>query len=126
MVLKQDTGEKVSAIKSIPSKWSYTAGGNSDGSSDYGLMIWLAALGGAGPISATGSPIASVTVADHQWNLCQISSFDGDLKAFYTYLGSSQGFSSSQYVTSIGAGTEPFVGTNALMKTSGHSVALNV
>ncbi|KFZ02337.1 hypothetical protein V501_09606 [Pseudogymnoascus sp. VKM F-4519 (FW-2642)] len=161
VVLKQDTGKKVSAIKSIPSKWTYTytgtgivanvaydlftsssAGGNSDGSSDYELMIWLAAIGGAGPISATGSPIASVTVAGYKWNLwyglngnmkvysfvaaSQITSFSGDLKAFYTYLVASQGFSSSQYVTSIGAGTEPFVGTNAVMKTSGYSVALNV
>ncbi|KFY40072.1 hypothetical protein V494_03683 [Pseudogymnoascus sp. VKM F-4513 (FW-928)] len=160
VVLTQDTGKQVSAIQSIPSKWSYTytgtgvvanvaydlfssasAGGNSDGSSDYEIMIWLAAIGGAGPISSTGSAIASVTVAGQQWNLwyglngsmkvysfvaaSQIESFSGDLKEFYTYLVASQGFSDSQYVTSIGAGTEPFVGTDAVMTVSGYSVALN-
>lgn len=105
-------------------------------------MIWLAAIGGAGPISSTSSAIASVTVAGHEWNLwyglngsmkvysfvaaSEVNSFDGDLLEFYTYLVSSQGFSDAQYITSIGAGTEPFVGTDAVMATSGYSVALNV
>ncbi|ELR06569.1 hypothetical protein GMDG_08042 [Pseudogymnoascus destructans 20631-21] len=114
MVLKQDTGEKVSAIKSIPSKWSYTYTGTGIVANvAYNLLEPVVRL-------QRLLKVYSFVAAS------QISSFDGDLKAFYTYLGSSQGFSSSQYVTSIGAGTEPFVGTNALMKTSGHSVALNV
>ncbi|KAL5346873.1 hypothetical protein ACLOAV_008016 [Pseudogymnoascus australis] len=162
IVVTQDTGHQVSAIQSIPSKWTWaytagtgvvanvaydifsstTAGGNSDGSSDYEIMIWLAAIGGAGPISSTSSAIASVTVAGHEWDLwyglngsmkvysfvaaSEVNSFDGDLLEFYTYLVSSQGFSDAQYITSIGAGTEPFVGTDAVMATSGYSVALNV
>ena len=58
-------------------------------------MIWLAALGGAGPISATGSPIATVTLAGSSWKLftgkngattvfsfvasSEVKSFKGDL-----------------------------------------------
>ncbi|KFX95869.1 hypothetical protein V495_08757 [Pseudogymnoascus sp. VKM F-4514 (FW-929)] len=161
VVVTQSTGYQVSAIKSIPSKWDYTytgtgmvadvaydifssstAGGNSDGSSDYEIMIWLAAIGGAGPISATGSVIDTPTIAGKQWNLyyglngnmkvysfvapSQVNSFSGDLKEFYTYLVASQGYSASQYITSIGAGTEPFIGTDAVMKTSGYSVVVNV
>lgn len=105
-------------------------------------MIWLAALGGAGPISDTGSVIDTPTVAGQQWNLyyglngsmkvysfvapSQVGSFEGDLKEFYTYLVASQGFSDSQYIKSLGAGTEPFVGTDAVMTTTGYSVAINL
>lgn len=32
-------------------------------------MIWLSAIGGAGPISATGSSIATVTIAGASWKL---------------------------------------------------------
>ena len=95
-------------------------------------MIWLAALGGAGPISSTGSTIATPTIDGVSWKLysgpngattvysfvasSEVTSFSGDIKAFFTYLINSQGFSSSQYLTSIGAGTEPFTGklTNSL------------
>jgi xyloglucan-specific endo-beta-1,4-glucanase len=105
-------------------------------------MIWLAALGGAGPISATGSVIATPTIAGVKWNLyyglngsmkvysfvasSQVTSFSGDLKLFFTYLATSQGYSTSQYITSIGAGTEPFIGTSAVMTTSAYSVVINL
>lgn len=96
------------------------------GSNEYEIMIWLAALGGAGPISSTGSPIATPTIDGVTWNLfsgpngamtvysfvaqSQASSFSGDLLDFFEYLESSQGYPSSQYLLSIGAGTEPFTG----------------
>lgn len=32
-------------------------------------MIWLAALGGAGPISSTGSAIATVSLGGYSWYL---------------------------------------------------------
>jgi xyloglucan-specific endo-beta-1,4-glucanase len=41
------------------------------GSAEYEIMIWLAALGGAGPISATGKEIATVTLAGKSWKLYQ-------------------------------------------------------
>jgi xyloglucan-specific endo-beta-1,4-glucanase len=89
-------------------------------------MIWLATLGGAGPISSTGSPIAAPTIAGFSWKLykgpngsmtvysfvamSQVTSFSGDLLLFIKYLESSWSYPSSQYVKSIGAGTEPFKG----------------
>ncbi|KUL89489.1 hypothetical protein ZTR_04382 [Talaromyces verruculosus] len=39
------------------------------GSAELEIMIWLAALGGAGPISSTGPPIATPTIAGTTWNL---------------------------------------------------------
>lgn len=96
------------------------------GSNEYEIMIWLAALGGAGPISSTGSPVATPTIDGVTWKLfsgpngattvysfvaeSETSNFSGDLLNFYKYLESSQGFPSSQYLLSIGAGTEPFTG----------------
>ena len=96
----------------------------SGGSNEYEIMIWLAALGGAGPISSTGSTIATPTIAGSTWKLyygsngvnevysfvaeSEIDSFSADLNDFLTYLTSSQGLSTSQYLTSVGAGTEPF------------------
>jgi xyloglucan-specific endo-beta-1,4-glucanase len=111
------------------------------GSDEYEIMIWLAALGGAGPISSTGSPISTPTVAGVSWKLyyglngsmkvysfvasSQVTSFSGDLKAFFTYLASSQGYPTSQYLVSVGAGTEPFTGSNAVLTVSAYSVVIN-
>ena len=121
---------------------SSTAGG----SNEYEIMVWLAALGGAGPISSTygadgsATPVATVTVAGHSWKLYKgpngsttvysfvasstVNSFSGDLMDFFEYLTSSQGLSKSQYLTSIGAGTEPFTGSNAKFTASGYSAVV--
>ena len=96
------------------------------GSNEYEIMIWLAALGGAGPISSTGSAVATVTIDGVSWKLfsgpngsttvysfvatSETTSFSGDILNFFKYLESNHGFSSSQYLKSIGAGTEPFTG----------------
>ncbi|KAI1426272.1 family 12 glycosyl hydrolase [Xylaria sp. FL1777] len=152
----QTTAKQLSAISSIPTTWKYTYTGSNmvadvaydiftsssaSGSSEYEIMVWLAALGGAGPISSTGSPIATPTIAGVSWKLyegyngamhvfsfvasSQVTSFSGDLKAFFSYLNTNNGMSTSQYITSLGAGTEPFVGSNAVLTTSGYSVAIN-
>jgi xyloglucan-specific endo-beta-1,4-glucanase len=90
-------------------------------------MVWLGSLGGAGPISSTGStPLATPTIAGTTWKLFKgpngdttvfsfiapsnIASFNGDLKGFFNYLTTSQGVSTSNVVTSLQAGTEPFIG----------------
>lgn len=89
-------------------------------------MIWLAAYGGAGPISSTGSAIATVTIAGYSWKVYSgpngdttvysfvatstITSFNGDLNLFFKYLTSNQGVSTSMVATSLQAGTEPFTG----------------
>ncbi len=104
-------------------------------------MVWLAALGGAGPISSTGSPVATPTIAGVSWKLyegyngamhvfsfvasSQVTNFSGDLKSFLSYLTTNNGMSTSQYVTSLGAGSEPFVGSNAVLTTTGYSISVN-
>ena len=93
----------------------------------YEIMVWLGAYGGAGPISTTGStPIATPTIAGTTWKLFKgpngdvtvfsfvapssIGDFSADLKLFFNYLTASQGVSTSNVVTSLQAGTEPFSG----------------
>lgn len=49
--------------------------GNS-GAQAYEVMIWLAAYGGAGPISATGNPVATTSLAGTQWKLYDVSVSD--------------------------------------------------
>lgn len=111
-------------------------------------MIWLAAIGGAGPISSaynadgTAKIVATTTIGGHKFNLykgpngsttvfsflpasVQIADFNGDVNAFFQYLSQNQGLSSSQYLISLGAGTEPTSGSNAKFTTSGYSVVIN-
>ncbi|KAF3357771.1 Fructan 6-exohydrolase [Verticillium dahliae VDG1] len=138
----QAPAARVSAVASIPSKWqwSYTGTGVV-ANPEYEVMIWLAALGGAGPISATGKPIATVTISGVSWQLYkgahsqmtvfsfvatkQQTNYSGDVADFIKYLAASQGLPRSQCLYSIGAGTEPFVGTNAKFDTTGYSVSLS-
>jgi xyloglucan-specific endo-beta-1,4-glucanase len=109
------------------------------GSAEYEIMIWLAAIGGAGPISATGQPIATVTLAGNSWKLYngkngqmnvfsfvaagEVKNFKGDLMEFANYLTSKQGMPKSQILQSVGAGTEPFSGNNAVLTTSAYSMS---
>ncbi|KAK5126163.1 hypothetical protein LTR08_005026 [Meristemomyces frigidus] len=113
----------------------------------YEIMIWLGRLGTAGPIAssydAAGDPvsIASTTVAGYTFDLYKgsngiqtatysfvatqnITSFSGDINDFLTYLVSDQSFDSSQYLVSIGAGTEAFTGSNAVFTTTAFSIAI--
>lgn len=78
-------------------------------------MVWLAALGGAGPISSTGKTIATVNISGSEWDVwvgpngqmtvysfvakSTMNKYDGDLLDFFKYLKTVQ------------AGTEPFIGT---------------
>lgn len=93
-------------------------------------MIWLAALGGAGPISynynAEGAvPVTTgIEIAGQKWNLYKgsnapqtvfsfvaeetVGGFKGDLVAFLQYLEKEEGVGGSQILTYIGAGTEAF------------------
>jgi xyloglucan-specific endo-beta-1,4-glucanase len=103
-------------------------------------MIWLGSLGGAGPISSTGSTIATPNIGGVSWNLytgshsqmtvfsfvapSNIGSFSGDLTDFTDYLRANQGLSGDQIVQTIGAGTEPFIGENAVFTTESYSVSV--
>lgn len=121
---------------------------NSAGGSNVNeIMVWLANFN-AGPISfnydAQGSPVPvakSVSLAGHTWNVYSgsngannvfsflptsgtITSFSGDLKVFLTWLTQNQGLSTSQFLVTAQAGTEPTSGS-ATLTTSAYSLAIN-
>jgi len=156
-VVSQTTGYIISSISTIQSTWNWSYTGSNivadvaydiftsssaTGSDEYEIMIWIAALGGAGPISATGSTIATPTIAGTSWKLyyglngatkvfsfvaaSEVTSFSADLKLFLTYLVGNEGFSASQYMKSIGAGSEPFTGSSAVLTTSAYSTVINL
>ncbi|KAF1942934.1 endoglucanase A precursor [Clathrospora elynae] len=143
----------LSAIKTLPSTWSWSyagadivadvsydlfTGSTATGAEEYEVMIWLAGLGGAGPISATGQPVATVTLEGQSWKLYngkngqvnvfsfvaekQVTNFKGDLMVFFSYLTSKQGVPKTQILQSVGAGTEPFSGSNAKLSVSAYSL----
>ncbi|KZV69601.1 glycoside hydrolase family 12 protein [Peniophora sp. CONT] len=112
----------------------------SGGKAEYEIMVWLTNHN-AGPISynynAAGNPVAiksSITVAGYTWNLYKgsngsnvvysflptsgtLNTFNGDLKAFFTYLINNEGFSSAQYLNTFQAGTEATSGSGTFTTT---------
>lgn len=103
-------------------------------------MVWLAAIGGAGPISSTGSPVATPSIADTTWSLyegtngdttvysfvanSEVEDFDGDLNDFFTYLVDKEGVDDSLYITKLQAGTEPFTGNDAVFTTTEYTITV--
>lgn len=153
-VVTKVTQKAISSITSLPSTWTWNytgsniianvaydifTGATATGSAQYEVMIWLAALGGAGPISSTGSAIATVTVAGKQFKLYKgpngqmtvfsfvavspINSFNGNLNEFLVYLRGNQGLPGSQILQSVGAGSEPFSGSNAVLTTTAYTLS---
>ncbi|EMF15689.1 glycoside hydrolase family 12 protein [Sphaerulina musiva SO2202] len=155
------SGKQISKISSMPSvwQWSYSGSGliadvaydiftssSATGSEEFEIMIWLAALGGAGPISSTygangkPTPVGSITIGGVAFDLYkgpngsmtvfsfvarqQVKSFNADIKQFFQYLVKAQGYKDSQYLISAGAGTEPFEGTNAVFTTTKYSFSI--
>ncbi|KAJ3712119.1 glycoside hydrolase family 12 protein [Lentinula guzmanii] len=119
------------------------------GSATNEIMIWLANYN-AGPISSSynsagqPNPVATgISLAGHTWNLYSgsnganavwsflpstsgttITSFNGDIKTFFAYLISHEGLSTSQYLTTLQAGTEATSGS-ATLTTTAYSVVIN-
>ncbi|KAF2769136.1 concanavalin A-like lectin/glucanase [Teratosphaeria nubilosa] len=156
------TSTKLSAISSLKTTWDWSYSGDpqtadvawdlftsstSGGVSENEVMVWMAAIGDAGPISSSygsdGSPtaIGSTTVNGHTFNLYkgtnggttvysflpssgEIKSWSGDIYPFFTYLIDSEGFSSSQYLTVFEAGTEATIGSDAVFSVSAYSAAI--
>ncbi|RLN44630.1 hypothetical protein BBJ29_001170 [Phytophthora kernoviae] len=151
---------QLSGIKSIPSTMEYEVSykgtvvadvaydlfttskpAGEDTVKEFEIMIWLAAIGGAGPISSTGSAIEKTTIAGNEFSVYsgpngdmmvysfvadkQINSFDGDLMEFFNYLVKSQKFDPKQYLFKVECGTEPFVGTDVKMTVSKYSAVVN-
>ncbi|KAG6008090.1 hypothetical protein E4U21_004971 [Claviceps maximensis] len=152
-----NVNRRLSDVKSIPSRWSWSYSGSNlvadvaydlwlapalGAANKYEIMVWLAALGGAAPISTTGrTPIATVQIAGSAWHLFKgpngdttvfsfvaagnINNFNGDLNLFFKYLTSSQGVPTSSVVTSLQAGTEPFTGQNAVFRSTVCSISIS-
>lgn len=150
----QFTAKTLSSITSIDSTWDWSysttdivadvaydmfLSSTADGDDEYEIMVWLAALGGAGPISSTGSAIATTTINGVTFKLYSgpngsmtvysfvaestTTAFSGDMLDFFTYLIDNEGLSSSLYLIDVQAGTEPFTGS-ATLTTSKYSVAV--
>lgn len=119
------------------------------GKEEYELMVWLANIN-AGPISSNynsaGSPVpiaSNIKLAGQTWDLFkgpngdmtvfsflptggkQVKSFKGDVNDFLKYLTKNQGLSASQYLKSVGAGTEPTLGENAVFTTDKYEVKVS-
>ncbi|KAI9650579.1 hypothetical protein NHQ30_000597 [Ciborinia camelliae] len=121
--------------------WDIFTAATAGGTNEYEIMIWLAALGGALPIGYESGALATATIAGHSFKLysgpngdttvysfvatSSVTSFSGDVKLFLTYLTTNQGWSASQYINVLEAGTEPFTGTGANYTVSAYSVAIN-
>ncbi|RLN44649.1 hypothetical protein BBJ29_001169 [Phytophthora kernoviae] len=148
---------QLSSVSSIPTTIKYTVtysgtivadvsydlftSSTSTGDNEFEIMIWLAALGGAGPISSTGSAIDTTTIAGNSFSVysgtngdttvysfvasSEIDSFSGDLMDFFTYLMDSQSFDSSQYLNTVQCGTEPFTGEDVTLTVSSFSAVVN-
>ncbi|KAF2161047.1 glycoside hydrolase family 12 protein [Zasmidium cellare ATCC 36951] len=156
------TATQIGSISSLSSSWTWDYQGSNliadvaydlftssspTGDEEFELMVWLAAIGGAGPISSTydaqgnPTPIGTATIAGTTWSVykgpngqmtvysfvapSQVTNFSGDLKDFYAWLVSNDGFSESQYLISAGAGTEAFEGTDAVFTTSAYSLVIS-
>ncbi|KAF1844302.1 glycoside hydrolase family 12 protein [Cucurbitaria berberidis CBS 394.84] len=153
-VVTKISQKAISSIKALPSTWSWAYSGSSvianvsfdlftsstaAAKAEYEVMIWVAALGGAGPISFDGKPIATITLAGSSWRLFkgkngdvnvfsfvavnEVRNFKGDLMEFLNYLINKQGLPKTQILQSVGAGTEPFSGSNAKLTVSGYTLS---
>ncbi|KAI9998789.1 hypothetical protein PInf_003380 [Phytophthora infestans] len=144
-------------VKSIPSTMSYKVkysgkvvadvaydlftSSTAKGEKEFEIMIWLAAIGGAGPISSTGKALATTTIAGTEWSVYsgpngqmmvysfvaskQVENFEGDLMEFFNYLVKSHSFKTSQYLIKVECGTEPFIGKDVTMTVSKYSATVN-
>ncbi|KAJ9138673.1 hypothetical protein NKR23_g8316 [Pleurostoma richardsiae] len=115
-------------------------GASAGGGEQYEVMVWLDAVGGAYPISTSKSVVATATIGGAAYDLYQgahsgntvytfvaqstMQDYSTDLLDFLTYLVDNQGLPSSQYLLSVGAGTEAFIGSNAVFTTSAYTCSV--
>ncbi|KAJ5497986.1 Glycoside hydrolase family 12 [Penicillium expansum] len=139
------TPQILSTVKSLKSAWTWSYSNTNivadvaydlflsstpTGSEEYEIMVWLAAIGGAGPISSTGKTIATVSLNGVEWDVwvgpngnmtvysfvakSAVTNFGGDLLYFFNYLSQNHGLPTDKYLKTVQAGTEPFIGTAEL------------
>lgn len=102
----------------------------------YEIMIWLAGIGGAGPISKTKYPLRTVKIGSTYFDLYKgyppglitysfvpvkggiLQEFQGNLFPFLFYLKQHGMLPGDAKLATIGAGTEPFEGSGTFVTTS--------
>jgi xyloglucan-specific endo-beta-1,4-glucanase len=128
--------------------WDLFTSSSSGGSHAYEIMIWLAAYGGTQPIAASynsaGKAVSvnsftekSVTYdlykgTNSGWTVLSfvpasstVNSYSGNLMDFINFLVDNDYLPSSQYLTTLQAGTEATSGT-AVFTTSSYTVAIDL
>jgi xyloglucan-specific endo-beta-1,4-glucanase len=114
------------------------------GQASYEVMIWLATLGGAFPMSYTNEAIATFTIAGTSFHLykgphgghgastiftfvadSEQSSYSGNLLEFIYYLVENEGVSPNLHLQSVGAGMEAFTGSDVKFQTSSYAMSIN-
>ncbi|KAI7860483.1 family 12 glycoside hydrolase [Circinella umbellata] len=144
--------KQLSSISSIPFKWNWTYKGDNlitdvafdlwtaptvDGDLEFEIMIWLAAIGGAGPL---GNQVGTFDYGGTSWKLYEgsngsqtvysfiagntIEKLSSDALPFLQHLVKSGYIAGSQYLRDIQAGTEPFIGSNAVFETTAYTVTV--
>lgn len=81
------------------------------------MTSYLDSLLTSAPIRKDGSTNVYSFVATSQ-----VTSFDADIMAFYDYLITYEGVSSSSCLITFEAGTEPFTGTSAVLSSNYYAV----
>lgn len=153
----------LSAVSTIPSTWKWTYTGDQNLIADVAydmftadaltsdlkieVMVWLAQIGGAGPISYTygadgrPTPWQKVNIGGKDWDVFkgpnnqltvysflppqEIREYQGDMKEFFSWLISLGEIPDWQILRSVGAGTEPFEGSNAVFSVLEYSASVN-
>ncbi|KAK3067074.1 hypothetical protein LTR53_016265 [Teratosphaeriaceae sp. CCFEE 6253] len=136
------TQKAISQYTSIPTtwKWSYTGtnlaanaaydtftGSSASGANQFEVMVWLGLYGSISPLSANGLN-GNVKVYSFVAHSHAATSFSGNLLDFYKYLATnyaSNGFTLSQVLQNIQAGTEVFTGSNAKLTTTAYSISVS-
>ncbi|ETP35019.1 hypothetical protein F442_16736 [Phytophthora nicotianae P10297] len=112
-----------------------------DGDFEFEIMVWLAAIGTAWPLSSEGKNIKNITVSGVEFmlnhgvngNMTVFSyvasklteNFSGDLTEFIDNLPKDVAPDVKQYLTKVQCGTEAYHAENATMTVSAYTVAVN-
>ncbi|KAL8636861.1 MAG: hypothetical protein Q9226_009196, partial [Calogaya cf. arnoldii] len=141
----------LSQYTSIPTSWSGSYFGTSlranvatrpTCAQTYEVVIWLGVYGDISPLSDNGylpRPVATPTIGGTVFNLIKghngnvivysfvakngsMTTYSGDLVAFYRYLQANWQLSGGQYLQTLQAGTEVFTGSGARLVTSRYSI----
>lgn len=108
-------------------------------------MVWLASFNGAKPIGQQVQLAQPLTIGGvvfdlwhgrgepgtNPWEVfsfvarTETRQFSADLNQFFKFLTKTQGVPANYFLQTVGAGTEPFTGSNAVFTVSPYTMSLN-